>query len=182
MDRPTIPWRVGRDVDDPLIAGSPAQDRGVPPSTEISVDVPSAAWTIRIRPGSATAMRDPSRDHSTSFCSNPDWGMTETTVVCAEATSVTHSSDPTTKATCPPLGDHSGQIIDPPPGTVTRSFGGDTSPRSFRPTTTTARSVTGHTPRKVVTGSEARASPYARSRPSGENRGHSWAMPSPTNR
>src|SRR5438477_1707841 len=83
--------------------------------------------------------------------------VTGNTALFPEAASATQSSDPTRKATCLPLGDHLGQAICPGSlGRVTRTIGEDGSPRSFIPTTTTARSETGQTPRKVVTGSEAR--------------------------
>src|ERR1700681_1683961 len=125
-------------------------------------------------------MRDPSRDHSNP-CFPQGASVTGNTAVFPEAASATHNSAPTRKATCRPLGDHLGHGICPgSAGRVTRMIGGDGSPWLFTLTTTTARFETGHTPRKVVTGPEARDSPYASLVPSGENRGQAWATPSPS--
>src|SRR5207237_9800524 len=98
-------------------------------------------------------------DHPDPVCPHGP-PLTGNTAVLTDAASATQSSDPTRTATCLPLGDHLGHAICPGSlGRVTRTIGEDGSPRSFIPTTTTARSETGQTPRKVVTGSEARASP-----------------------
>ena len=150
--------------------------------TGIRSDVRLSTSTTQIRPGSATAISDPSRDHSNSFCSHPFWTRWNRDRL-AEAASAIKSSRSTRNATCVPEGDHSGQAIGPGPARgLTRTIGDDASPRSFTPTTTTARSATDALPRRGLSPGwgEARPSPYASLPPSGENLGHAWAIPSPS--